>query len=225
MSAASPSVSSRRRLPQHLLRHRLDAVDAAAQVDAVQIELEDLALAQEDLEHHRQRRFLALCGRRSCAFDRNSVRASCCVIVLPPCVPSGAQVVERRARQRDRIDARMQVEAVILDRDHRVLEVGGDLLERHVAPLLVEPEPRPAGGVVEDRVADAAIQLVDRPGVPDRPRAGRSPATRTATTPRAIFSQRRRIGGIGARSDGRASLGSRTCMNGNKLWRPMTLSR
>ena len=34
----------RRRLAEHLLRHRLDAVDAAAQVDAIEIELQDLAL-------------------------------------------------------------------------------------------------------------------------------------------------------------------------------------
>src|SRR5687767_10370672 len=37
-----------------------------------------------------------------------------------------------------------------------------------------------------------------------------------------IFSQRG-SGGSGG-NDGRVSLGSRTCMNGNKLWRPMTLS-
>src|SRR5688572_12790055 len=48
-----------------------------------------------------------------------------------------------------------------------------------------------------------------------------------ATTPSAIFT-RRGIGGIGGigkrRIDGRASLGSRTCMNGNKLWLPMVFS-
>ena len=63
----------------------------------------------------------------------------------------------------------MQVVAVILDRDDRVLEVGGNRFERHVAALFVEPEPGPPGGVVEHGVADAAIQLVDRPGVPARP--------------------------------------------------------
>ena len=41
-----------------------------------------------------------------------------------------------------------------------------------VAPLLVQPEPRSAGGVVEHRVANAAIQPVDSPAVPDRPRPG-----------------------------------------------------
>src|SRR5437667_11857006 len=34
------------RLPEQVLRHRLDAVDASAQIHAVQVELEDLALGQ-----------------------------------------------------------------------------------------------------------------------------------------------------------------------------------
>ena len=63
----------------------------------------------------------------------------------------------------------MQVEAMILDRDDGVLEGGRDPVERDVLPLLVEPEPRPVVGVVEHRVADAAIELVDGPGVADRP--------------------------------------------------------
>src|SRR4029079_4486246 len=45
-----------------------------------------------------------------------------------------------------------------------------------------------------------------------------------ATTPSPILA-RRGIGGIGkCRIDGRASLGSRTCRNGNKLWIPMARS-
>jgi len=73
----------------------------------------------------------------------------------------GAEVGERRTRQRDRIDPGVQVEPVILNGDHRVLKVGGDLLERHVAALLVETEPRPVRRVVENRVADTAIQAVN----------------------------------------------------------------
>ena len=161
----------RRRLAEHLPRHRLDAVDAAAQVHAVQIELQDLALGQEDLEHPREHGFLRFAsvgpdvGQVQRARELLRDRAAALRAVR-------AEVVEGRAAQRDRIDSRMQVEAMILDRDHRVLEVGRDLIERHVAPLLVQPEPRPAGGVVEDRVANAAIQPVNGPGVPDRPRAG-----------------------------------------------------
>ena len=40
----------------------------------------------------------------------------------------------------------MVIEAAILDRDDRVLQIGRDLGERHVVPLFVEPEPRLAVG-------------------------------------------------------------------------------
>jgi hypothetical protein len=157
-----------RRLPEHLPRHRLDAVDTAAQVDAIEIQLQDLALRQKDLEHRREHRFLQLAavgpGIREvqCAGKLLRDRAAALRAV-------GSQVVERRTRQRDGIDARMQVETVIFNGDHRVLEIGGDLLERHVAPLLVETEPRPVRGIVEDRVANAAVQAVNRPGMPYGP--------------------------------------------------------
>ena len=42
------------------LRHRLDAVDAGAQIHAVQVELEDLRLRQLRLEQQRDDRFLGL---------------------------------------------------------------------------------------------------------------------------------------------------------------------
>ena len=50
MNAASGSVTALRRLPEQVLRHRLDAVDAGAEVDAVQVELEDLRLGELRLD-------------------------------------------------------------------------------------------------------------------------------------------------------------------------------
>ena len=35
----------------------------------------------------------------------------------------------------------MAVEAMVLDGNDGVLEIGGDVVERHVATLLVHPEP------------------------------------------------------------------------------------
>jgi hypothetical protein len=58
---------------------------------------------------------------------------------------------------------------MILDGNDRVLEIRGDLFERDVAALLVEAKPGAAGRVMEHGVADAAIQLEDRPGVARRP--------------------------------------------------------
>ena len=66
----------------------------------------------------------------------------------------------------------MKVEPVILDGDDGVSEVGGDAFERNITALFVETEPRPPVRIVEDRVTDAAIEAVYRPGMPDGPRGG-----------------------------------------------------
>ena len=63
----------------------------------------------------------------------------------------------------DRINADVMIKTMILDRNDGVLQVRRDLVQRHVAPLLVHAEPRPPVGRVEPRVANAATQLVHRP--------------------------------------------------------------
>ena len=106
-------------------------------------------------------------------FDRKSVRASCCVSVLPPStVPGERRLRHDGAAERDRIDAGMRVEAVILDRDERVLQVLGNLVERHVAAVLVHPEPAAAVGREKPRVADAARQAVHGLALAQQPRHG-----------------------------------------------------
>ena len=71
----------------------------------------------------------------------------------------------------------MAVEAAIFDRDDGVLQVDGYLGQRDVVALLIESKPQLAGRVVEDGIADAAGQPVDRYGVarqPDARKSGRS---------------------------------------------------
>ena len=63
----------------------------------------------------------------------------------------------------------MPIEPAILDGDHRVLQIDGDVVERHVVPLLVEPEPWLAVGAVEDRVADPPRQPMHGDGVSRQP--------------------------------------------------------
>ena len=60
-SARTPrSVSCLAGLPNRCLRHRLDAVDAGAEVDAIQVQLEDLLLRQLRVDHQREHRFVHL---------------------------------------------------------------------------------------------------------------------------------------------------------------------
>ena len=161
-----------RRPAEQMPRHRLDAVDAGAQIDAIEVELEDLLLGQLAVDHQREHRLanLAAVGllvreeerprqllrQRAAALDR----------------ARRAEVADDGAAERDGIDAGMRVEAVILDRDERVLQVLGNLAERHVAAVLVHPEPAPAVGGEKPRVADAARQPVHGVALPQQPRHG-----------------------------------------------------
>ena len=81
-----------------------------------------------------------------------------------------AEVADDGAAERDGIDARMRVEAVILDRDECVPQVLGNLAERHVAPVLVHPEPAPAVSREKPGVANAARQAVHGVALAHEPR-------------------------------------------------------
>ena len=84
ISAHSGEVEGLRRPTEQVPRHRLDAVDARAQVDAVQIQLEDLLLASAAESISSARAASLILRPYDFWFERNSVRASCCVSVLPP---------------------------------------------------------------------------------------------------------------------------------------------
>src|SRR5262245_20928413 len=77
--------------------------------------------------------------------------------------------MDGRADDPDRVDAGMEVESPVFDGHDRVLEVRGDIAERHIMALLVQPEPRPAAAVVEDGVADPAREPVHRVAVAGGP--------------------------------------------------------
>ena len=109
--------------------------------------------------------------------------------------PAAAEVAPGRAAERDGVEAGVAVEAVVLDRHHRVPQVRARSGQRHVAALLVQGEPGPAVGAVEDGVAHAAGQLVDGPH--------RRPSHQTPATPatawrasRAATTQSRRPRGL-----------------------------
>ena len=189
-----------RRLAEQMLRHRLDAVHAGAQIDAVQIQLEDLVLRELRLDQQRDARFLDLAAvgahvrQKQRARELLRERAA----ALEPPRPGARRCTTARANA-DRIDAGMMVEAAVLDRDDRVLQVGRDLGERHVVPLFVEPEPRLAVRAVEHRVADAARQAMHGHGVARQPRRRRRRRRRRAPPTSASAIQSERAGAAGSR--------------------------
>ena len=130
------------------LRRRLDAVGAGAEIDAVEIKLEDLVLGVFAFEPKRQDRLLDL-SRGGALLGQEEVfgkllgerRAALGEAAM-------GQVAEDSARNADRIDAEMVVEAPVLDRHEGLGQIGRQLLEvdRAAAGLAAVGEERPVAG-------------------------------------------------------------------------------
>ena len=160
------------RFAEQVPGHRLDAVNAGAEVDAIQVQLEDLILRQLCVDHHRQHRFVQLAGvglavgqeqrpgellrQRRAPLERSWI----------------AHVPDHRPREPDRIDPDVAVEPMVFYRDEGVLQVRRDVGQRHVLPLLIHPEPFLAVRGEEPCVADAARQPVDGVALTHGPRHG-----------------------------------------------------
>ena len=106
----------------------IDAVGAAAEVDAVEIQLEDLVLAELALERERQDRFLELARDAAVVGEEDVARE------LLRDGRGGADAVpfeHRRAdcpRKADRVHADMAAEAPVFGRDHRGSHLGGNVI-------------------------------------------------------------------------------------------------
>ena len=119
-----------RRFAEIATRRRVDAIGAGAEIDPVQVDFEDLVLAEAALQPQRQQS-RGSCGARLRSGVRNRFLASCWVIVLPPCTTWPARrSVDRGAHQTDRVDAEMAVEAAVLGGDHRLRQKGRHFLQR-----------------------------------------------------------------------------------------------
>ncbi len=160
------------RLGEVAARRRLDAVEAVAEVDLVQVELEDLLLGIGPLDQRGEDGFLDLAGQAPLegqeALARQLLRQRRAALGEAPAL----QVDEDRAHDADHVDAAMVVEALILDRQHRVDEVRRHLRQRHLDALFLEDrEDRAIGDVVEDgrlrHVAHAADLAAARQGMGD----------------------------------------------------------
>ena len=119
-----------RRLAEVALRRRLDAVGAGAEIDAVEIELEDLLLGELVLEPDRQHHLLQLARHRALLRQEE---------VLGQLLGDGRaalrdaasqHVGDHGAHEAERVDAVVRVEPPVLDRQERLRQVGRHLLER-----------------------------------------------------------------------------------------------
>ena len=106
-----------RRLAEIALRGLFDAVGAGAEIDAVEIELENLRLGEFALEPERQQHFLQLAGDRA-LLRQEKIFGELLGDGRAALGDAAVQDVgDERAADAERIDAIMLVEAAILDGD------------------------------------------------------------------------------------------------------------
>ena len=97
--------------------------------------------------------------------ERKLSFASCWVIVEPPCSKlRAAEIRPRRARNPPQIDAGVPLEPLVLDGEHRLNEMGRDLIQRDlVAPLLEDRERRLVVAIEHDGGDRHVCQRADLP--------------------------------------------------------------
>ena len=125
MNAASGSVRLNGALAEDVLRHRFDAVYVAAQINAIEVELEDLRLREALLDHQREHGLFAL-AHPVAARGREKERARQLLRQRAAAFfeTAGAHVAHDGAADSDRIDAEMRMKSMIFDGDDRVAQVG-----------------------------------------------------------------------------------------------------
>ena len=134
------------------LRRRLDAVRPAAEVDLVQVRLEDLLLRPVPLDLDRPASSPSACASTSSTRREVDLAGELLgdgAAALPGEV-AGADVLQERAREAGEVDAGVLVEPTILDGDDRVLQPLGDLLDldrRPGSPARMLPSSTPSRGV------------------------------------------------------------------------------
>ncbi len=114
---------TRGRLAEEPFRGRLDAEDAGAEIDAVEIEGEDLVLAVARLEIEREDGFLELAFEGAIGIQKEILRQLLRQRRAALHHMASFHIVERRARETDRINAEMIAESPVLDGDKGVGDV------------------------------------------------------------------------------------------------------
>ena len=120
-----------RRLAEEFLRRLFDAGGAGAEIDAVEIELDDLVLGEILLEPHCQHGFLGLARHGALGLEEQVLgellgqrRAALDDAARP-------DIFDRGAHEADRIDAEMRPEPAVLDGDDRLRHIGRQFVDAH----------------------------------------------------------------------------------------------
>jgi len=160
-------------------RGGVDAISAAAEIDAVQIELDDLVLGEAPFERQRQYAFADLAGEGAVVVEED-IAGELLGDGRSPLSPAPLlDAHAKSAEHANRIDAGVRAEAPVLDRDDRVAHHRRDAV---IGDPLAEARPHRVddlaiGGANPDHLAEIVAadelaiggQLADR----DRDRDGK----------------------------------------------------
>ena len=113
-----------RALAEIFLRRRLDPIGARAEIDAVQIEFEDLVLRVAALEPEREDRLLDLARQRALLGQEQVLGELLGQRRAALDAAAAGHVAQKRARHADRIDAVMVVKPPVLDGHERLGQIG-----------------------------------------------------------------------------------------------------
>ena len=142
-------------------RGRFNAVETVAEIDLVEVELENLRLAVDPLDSRREDQLLDFAAirlvRRQEALTRELLGDRAAALRLPPV----SDVGDGRGGDPHEIEPAVIVEPLILDRDQRLRQVGRYLGQRHFDPLLLENGKGEPIRIVED--SGRLVHLADAP--------------------------------------------------------------
>ena len=175
MIAASAMRELGRAVAEEAARGGVDAIGAAAEIDAVEIEFEDLVLGEAPFERQRQYALAQLAGEAA-VVGQEDVAGELLGDRRDAAHPAAAgQAEPEAARDADRIDAGMRAEAPVLDRDHRVAHDRRDLARSAATRRSIGPIDWmivAIGGADPDHLAEivAADQLAIGRQLADRDR-------------------------------------------------------
>ena len=116
----------------NFVRRRFDAIGARAEIDTIEIKLENFVLGVFALEPQREFSFLEFALKRALLREEQVFRELLCQrrAALRPAAMQ--QVGKCRARDACGIDAEMRIEPPVLDGDERLGQIGRQVLQRDV---------------------------------------------------------------------------------------------
>ena len=145
-----------RRLAEVAARRGLDAVIAVAEIDRVQIRVQDVLLRVALFEPHRDRDLAHLAREGAIRRELLEPRQLLGQRAAPFDDAAAAPVAPGRLDDADAVDAVVRVEAAVLDGEERVDHVRRHAVERHVLALFDEEGKDLAVLPVED---DGALRM------------------------------------------------------------------